>query len=76
MVREKKIKLDIDEVAQRNHVAVKMSSSVMPSTLLYDQRKSLIQFRTFELRVVQFQKKTVMIDFQNKEEPIIKDGEG
>ncbi|KAA0041873.1 retrotransposon gag protein [Cucumis melo var. makuwa] len=76
LVREKKIKLDIDEVAQRNHVAVKMSSSVMPSTLLYDQRKSLIQFRTFELRVVQFQKKTVMIDFQNKEEPIIKDGEG
>ena len=45
---EKKIKLDIDDVAQRNHVAVEMTSSIPPSTQLYDQRKSLIQFGTFE----------------------------
>ncbi|KAA0066643.1 ty3-gypsy retrotransposon protein [Cucumis melo var. makuwa] len=36
---ENKIELDIDEVAQTNHVAVKMTSSVMQLMLLYDQRK-------------------------------------
>ena len=45
--RVKKIELDIDEVAQTNHVAVEMTSSVPPSTLPYDQRKNLIQFGTF-----------------------------
>ncbi|KAA0054702.1 uncharacterized protein E5676_scaffold104G00110 [Cucumis melo var. makuwa] len=35
------IELDIDEIAQTNHVGVKMTSNVPPSTLLYDQRESL-----------------------------------
>jgi len=48
LARENKIELDIDEVAQTNHVAVNMTSSVLPSILLYDQRESLIQFGTFE----------------------------
>ncbi|KAA0042988.1 ty3-gypsy retrotransposon protein [Cucumis melo var. makuwa] len=39
---ENKIELDIDEVAQTNYVTVKMTLSVLPSTLLYDQRESLI----------------------------------
>ncbi|KAA0032490.1 retrotransposon gag protein [Cucumis melo var. makuwa] len=36
LAREKKIELDINEVAQTNHVTVEMTSSVLPSTLLYD----------------------------------------
>ncbi|KAA0040573.1 retrotransposon gag protein [Cucumis melo var. makuwa] len=39
LARENKIELDIEEVAQTNHVAVKMTSSVMPSMFLYDQGK-------------------------------------
>ncbi|KAA0062704.1 retrotransposon gag protein [Cucumis melo var. makuwa] len=52
---ENKIELDIDEVAQTNHVAVNMTSSVLPSILLYDQRESLIQFGTFEHVLVRLQ---------------------
>ncbi|KAA0042867.1 ty3-gypsy retrotransposon protein [Cucumis melo var. makuwa] len=36
LARENKIELDIDEVAQTNHVAVNMTSSVPPSILFYD----------------------------------------
>ena len=32
LVHEKKIELDIDEVAQMNHVAIEMTSTVMSST--------------------------------------------
>ena len=42
LAREKKIELDIDEVAQTNHVAIEMTSNVPPLTQLDDQRKSLI----------------------------------
>ena len=43
VAREKKIELNMDEVAQTNHVAVEMTSTVLPSsTLPYDQRKILI----------------------------------
>uniref|UniRef100_A0A9I9EF40 Retrotransposon gag protein n=1 Tax=Cucumis melo TaxID=3656 RepID=A0A9I9EF40_CUCME len=44
---EKKIELDIDEVTQTNHVAVKMTSAV------------------------RFQQKIMLIDSQNKEEPMV-----
>ncbi|KAA0060303.1 retrotransposon gag protein [Cucumis melo var. makuwa] len=54
---ENKIELDIDEVAQTNHVAVNMTSSVSPSILLYDQRETLIQFGTFKPILVRFQQK-------------------
>ncbi|TYJ96986.1 retrotransposon gag protein [Cucumis melo var. makuwa] len=70
MARENKIELDIDEVAQTNHVAVKMTSSVMPSMLLYDQRESLIQFGTFELILIRFQQEIMTTNSKNKEEPI------
>ena len=48
MTREKKIELDMNEVAQTNHVTVEMTSSVPTSTLLYHQRKNLIQFGILE----------------------------
>ncbi|TYK30122.1 retrotransposon gag protein [Cucumis melo var. makuwa] len=74
LARENKIELDIDEVAQTNHVVVKMTSSVLPSMLLYDQRESLIQFGTFEPILVRFQQKIMTTNSQNKEEPIEDDG--
>ncbi|KAA0035946.1 ty3-gypsy retrotransposon protein [Cucumis melo var. makuwa] len=70
LVRENKIELDIDEVAQTNHVAVKMTSKVRSSMLLYDQRESLIQFGTFKPILVGFQQKIMTTNSQNKEEPI------
>ena len=76
LAREKKIELDIDELAEMNHVAVKMTSSVPPSTQIYDQRKSLIQFWTFEPTVVQFQQRIVTTNSQNKEEHVEDDDEG
>ena len=45
-----------------------MTSSVLPSTQLYDQMKNLIRFETFEPIVVQFQQRIVTPDSQNKEE--------
>lgn len=38
LAREERIELDLNEVAYTNHVAVAMTSSVLPSTLVYDQR--------------------------------------
>ncbi|KAA0037645.1 retrotransposon gag protein [Cucumis melo var. makuwa] len=64
--RENKIVLNIDEVAQMNHVAVKITSSVLPSTLLYDQRKSLIQFGNFKPILIPFQQKIMTTNSQNK----------
>ncbi|TYK00349.1 retrotransposon gag protein [Cucumis melo var. makuwa] len=77
LAREKKIKLDIDEVAKTNHVAVAMTSSVSPSTStqFYDKWKILIQFGTFEPIVVQFQQRIVTID-SNKKIHVNDDGEG
>ncbi|KAA0025970.1 retrotransposon gag protein [Cucumis melo var. makuwa] len=75
LARENKIELDIDVVAQTNHVAINMTSSVLPSILLYDQRKSLIQFGTFEPIHVRFQRKIMTLNSENKEEPIEDEGE-
>ncbi|KAA0045116.1 retrotransposon gag protein [Cucumis melo var. makuwa] len=76
LAREKKIELDVDKVAQTNHVAVAMTSSVSLSTQFYDQRKILIQFGTFKPIVVQFQQRIVTTNSQNKEEHVKDDGEG
>ena len=70
LARENKIELDIDEVAQTNHVAVEMTSNVPPSTQLYDQRKSLIQFGISEPIVGQLQQRIMTTNFQNKEESV------
>ncbi|TYK23554.1 retrotransposon gag protein [Cucumis melo var. makuwa] len=74
LAHENKIELDIDEVAQTNHVAVNMTSNVPPSILLYDQRESLIQFGTFEPILVRFQQNIMTSNSQNKEEPIEDEG--
>ncbi|KAA0067534.1 ty3-gypsy retrotransposon protein [Cucumis melo var. makuwa] len=69
------IELDIDEVAQTNHVVVEMTLSVPPLTQFYDQRKSLIKFGTSKHIVVKFQQRIVTLDSQNKEEHVKDDGE-
>ncbi|TYK04956.1 ty3-gypsy retrotransposon protein [Cucumis melo var. makuwa] len=74
LARENKIELDIDEVTQTNHVAIKMTSSVLSSVFFYDQRESLIQFETFKPILVRFQQKIMMTNSQYKEEPIKDDG--
>ncbi|KAA0051896.1 retrotransposon gag protein [Cucumis melo var. makuwa] len=74
LARENKIELNIDEVAQTNHVAVNMTSSVPPLILLYDQRESLIQFVIFEPILIRFQQKIMTSNTQNKEEPIEDEG--
>ncbi|KAA0048558.1 retrotransposon gag protein [Cucumis melo var. makuwa] len=76
LAREKKIELDIDEVAQTNHVAIEMTSNVPPLTQLDDQRKSLIQFGTSAPILVLFQQSIVTINCQNKEAHGKDDGEG
>ncbi|KAA0061611.1 retrotransposon gag protein [Cucumis melo var. makuwa] len=76
LAREKKIELDIDEVAQTNHVAIEMTSNVLPLTQLDDQRKSLIQFGTSAPILVLFQQRIVTINSQNKEAHGKDDGEG
>lgn len=73
---EKKNELDINEMAQTNHVAIVVTSRVPPSTLFCDQRKTLIQFRIFKPIVVQFQQKIVMAYSQKKEEPVEEDDKG
>ena len=75
LAREKKI-VDLDKVAQTNHVAVTMTSNVLPSTMYYDKRESLVKFGTFEPIVVWFQQKILMTDSQSKDEPVKDDGEG
>ena len=57
--------LDIDELVQMNHVAIKILQ-----VLLYEQKESLIQFRTFEPILVRFQQKIMTTNSKNKEEPI------
>ena len=54
LAREKKIELDLDEVAQTNYAVMAMASSVLPSTPFHEKESS-IQFRTFEPIVVWFQ---------------------
>ena len=63
-------------ISQMNHVVVQMTSSVLPSTLPYDQGKNLIQYWTFESTLVRFQQKIGTIDSQNKEKPVEDDCEG
>lgn len=46
---EKKIELDIDEIALMNHVVVVITSGVPPLAVSHDKKQSLIQFETFEL---------------------------
>ena len=54
LAREKKIELDLEEVAQTNHVAMTIMSEAPSSRLIFEQRKSFVQFGTCNPIVVQF----------------------
>ncbi|TYK26751.1 retrotransposon gag protein [Cucumis melo var. makuwa] len=74
--REKKIELDLEEVAQTNHAATMIMSEALLPRLIFEQRKSLVQFRTFEPIVVQFHQEVAPEDSQEKERSIEEDDEG
>ncbi|KAA0062669.1 retrotransposon gag protein [Cucumis melo var. makuwa] len=66
LAREKKIELDLEEVAQTNHVVVTIMSEALLPRLIFEQRKSLVQFGTFEPVVVQFHQKVAPLGFSRK----------
>ncbi|KAA0031665.1 ty3-gypsy retrotransposon protein [Cucumis melo var. makuwa] len=76
LAREKKIELDLEEVAQTNHAAVTIMSEALSPRLIFEQRESLVQFGTFELVVVQFHQEVALEDSREKERPIEEDDEG
>ena len=76
MTREKKIELDLEEVTQRNHVVVMIMLEAPLSRLIFEQRESLVQFRTFEPIVVQFYPEFSYEDPQGEERTIKEDDEG
>ncbi|KAA0047151.1 retrotransposon gag protein [Cucumis melo var. makuwa] len=76
LAREKKIELDLEEVAQTNHVAVTIMSKAIWPRLIFEQRESLVQFGTFEPTVVQFHQEIAPEDFQEKERLVEEDDEG
>ncbi|KAA0033082.1 retrotransposon gag protein [Cucumis melo var. makuwa] len=75
LAREKKIELDLEEVAQTNHVAVTIMSKALLPILIFEQRKSLVQFGTFEPIVDQFYQEVAPKDSQEKERSIKEDDE-
>ncbi|KAA0050986.1 retrotransposon gag protein [Cucumis melo var. makuwa] len=76
LAREKKIKLDLKEVAQKNHATVTIMLEALSLRLIFKQRESLIQFGTFEPIVVQFHQEVPPKDSQEKEKSIEEDDEG
>ncbi|KAA0026262.1 ty3-gypsy retrotransposon protein [Cucumis melo var. makuwa] len=52
LAHEKKIELDLEEVAQTNHAAITIMSKALSPRLIFEQRESLVQFGTFEPIVV------------------------
>ncbi|KAA0056780.1 ty3-gypsy retrotransposon protein [Cucumis melo var. makuwa] len=76
LAREKKIELDLEEVAQTNHAAAMIMSEAILPRLIFEQRESLVQFGTFEPVVVQFHQEVAPEDPQEKERSIEKDDEG
>ncbi|KAA0054512.1 retrotransposon gag protein [Cucumis melo var. makuwa] len=75
LAREKKIKLDMEEVAKTNHAAVTIMSKALLPILIFKQRESLVEFGTFEPIVVQFHQEVAPKDSQEKERSIEKDNE-
>ncbi|KAA0053336.1 retrotransposon gag protein [Cucumis melo var. makuwa] len=57
LAHEKKIELDLEEVAQTNHATITIMSEALSPRLIYDQRESLIQFGTFKPIHVRFQQR-------------------
>ena len=75
LAREKKIELDLEEVAQTNHAAAMIMSEAISPRLIFEQRESLVQFETFEPVVVRFHQKVAPEDSQEKERLIEEDDE-
>ncbi|KAA0032132.1 retrotransposon gag protein [Cucumis melo var. makuwa] len=75
LAREKKIELDLEEVAQRNHGTVTIMSEAFSKRLIFEQRERLVQFGTFELIVVQFHQEVAPEDSKEKERSIEEDDE-
>ena len=44
LAHEKKIELDLEEVAQTNHAAAMIMSEALSPRLIFEQRESLVQF--------------------------------
>ncbi|KAA0039557.1 uncharacterized protein E5676_scaffold775G00710 [Cucumis melo var. makuwa] len=76
LAREKKIELDLEEVAQTNHAAAMIMSEALSPRLIFEQRESLLQFGTFEPVVVRFHQEVAPEDSQEKERLIEEDDEG
>ncbi|TYK02888.1 uncharacterized protein E5676_scaffold968G00270 [Cucumis melo var. makuwa] len=75
LAREKKIELDLEEVAQTNHATTMIMSEALSPRLIFEQRESLVQFGTFELVVVRFHQEVAPEDSQEKERLIEEDDE-
>ncbi|KAA0057496.1 retrotransposon gag protein [Cucumis melo var. makuwa] len=76
LAREKKTKIDLVEVTQTNHAALTIMLEAHSSRLIFEQRKSLVQFETFELIVFQFYQEVAPEDSQGKERSIEEDDDG
>ncbi|KAA0056396.1 retrotransposon gag protein [Cucumis melo var. makuwa] len=76
LAREKKIELDLEEVAQTNHAAAMIVSEALSPRLIFEQTESLVQFGTFEPVVVQFHQEVAPEDSQETERLIEEDDEG
>ncbi|KAA0042067.1 retrotransposon gag protein [Cucumis melo var. makuwa] len=76
LAREKKVELNLEEVAQTNHAAVTIMSETFLPRLIFEQRESLVQFGTFEPVVVQFHQEVAPEDSREKERSIEEDDEG
>ncbi|KAA0062536.1 ty3-gypsy retrotransposon protein [Cucumis melo var. makuwa] len=76
LAREKKIELDLEEVAQTNHAATMIMSEALSRRLIFEQRESLVQFGTFEPVVVRFHQEVALEDSQENERLIEEDDEG
>ena len=76
LAREKKIELDLKEVAQTNYAAVTIMSEALSPRLIFEKRESLVQFGTLELIVVKFHQEVAPEDSQEKERSIEEDDEG
>ncbi|KAA0059744.1 ty3-gypsy retrotransposon protein [Cucumis melo var. makuwa] len=70
LAREKKIKINLEEVAQTNHAAVTIMSEALLRRLIFEERESLVQFGAFEPIVVQFHQEVAPEDSQEKERSI------
>ncbi|MCQ7416343.1 hypothetical protein NP118_23335 [Salmonella enterica] len=77
LAKEKKIELDLDEVAQSNHatIATNLNNRVTPSPV-HDSVASLIQFGTLEPIVIWLQQESARDIFQDQLESVENEDEG